>query len=84
MQTATAQVEIKGRVGLIDEDYDQVMTITPKISASFPLAPIWLAEKLFNRKLIDSAFSYQYLITGSWDEPQVERVRVEAPIPEIR
>ena len=41
-------------------------------------APLWLAEKFLNRKLIDSAFSYRYFITGPWDDPAIERDRVEA------
>jgi uncharacterized protein YhdP len=82
MQTQTAQVQLKGRVGLVAQDHDQIMTVTPKLSASLPLAPIWLAEKLLNRKLIDSAFAYQYIITGAWENPQIERVRVEIPVSE--
>ena len=84
MQTQTAQVQLKGRVGLVVQDYDQVMTVTPKLSASLPLAPIWLAEKLLNLKLIDNAFAYQYIITGSWADPQVQRIRVEVPLRETQ
>ena len=79
MHTDTARVDLVGRVGLVHEDYDQIMTVTPKLSASLPLVPIWLAEKFLNRKLIDNAFAYRYIITGSWAEPKVERERVQAP-----
>ncbi|MFT5448961.1 MAG: hypothetical protein ACI9DC_004147 [Gammaproteobacteria bacterium] len=82
MHTQTAKVALEGRVGLIAQDYDQVMTVTPKLSASLPLAPIWLAEQLLNRTLIDNAFAYQYIISGSWLDPQVERVRIEVPVSE--
>ena len=82
MHTETAQVNLTGRVGLIAQDYDQVMTVTPKLSASLPLAPIWLAEKLLKRKLIDSAFAYQYIITGAWEDAKIERVRIEVPVAE--
>jgi uncharacterized protein YhdP len=78
MHTQSARIDLSGRVGLVAEDYDQTMTVTPKLSASLPLAPLWLAEKLLNRKLIDSAFAYRYIITGGWDDPKVERVRVKA------
>ena len=78
METENARVDLVGRVGLVAEDYEQVLTVTPKVSSSLPLAPLWLAEKFLNRKLIDSAFSYRYIITGTWSDPHIERERVEA------
>lgn len=78
METSTARVDIAGRTGLLTEDYDQVMTVTPRLSSSLPLAPIWLAEKFLNRRLFDKAFSYKYFITGPWDNPTIERQEVEA------
>ncbi len=77
METDTARVEIAGRTGLVNEDYDQVMTVTPKLTSSLPLAPLWLAEKAFNRELFGKAFSAQYTITGSWTDPQVEPIQTE-------
>ena len=79
LETDTSRVEMEGRVGLLLRDYDQVMTVTPKLSSSLPLAPLWLAEKFLNRKLINDVFAYRYTITGSWDHPKVERIRVEQP-----
>jgi uncharacterized protein YhdP len=52
------------------------MTVTPKISSSIPLAPIWLVEKLFKRRVFDKAFSYKYMITGPWDDPLVDLIEV--------
>lgn len=77
METDTARVEIAGRTGLVSEDYDQIMTVTPKLTSSLPLAPLWLAEKAFNRELFGKTFSAQYTITGSWADPKVEPIRVE-------
>jgi uncharacterized protein YhdP len=81
LDTDTAQVSITGRVGLAERDYDQVMTVVPKLSSSLPLAPLWLAEQVLDRKLLDPAFAYRYSITGSWDEPVVERIRPAIPQP---
>ena len=78
MDSDNARVQLTGRVGLVEEDFDQVMTVTPKLSTSLPLAPIWLAEKFLKRKLIDEAFSYRYIITGPWANPNIQRERVEA------
>lgn len=72
MENATARVDIVGRTGLAAEDYDQMMTVTPKLSSSLPLAPIWLVEKFLNRRIFDRVFSYKYTVTGSWDDPKVD------------
>ena len=74
----TAQVNITGRAGLVDRDYDQTMTVVPKLSSSLPLVPLWLAEQVLDRKLLDPAFAYRYSVSGSWDDPVVERIRSRA------
>lgn len=80
LETTTARVEIAGRTGLVAEDYDQVVTVTPKLNASLPFAPIWLAEKLFQRPFLNKVFSYQYTISGPWSDPEVKPV----PAPETK
>ena len=63
------------------------MTVTPRLASTLPLAGavlgpagagvgavIWLAEKLFQRSLVDQVAAYRYTITGSWEDPQVEPV----------
>ncbi len=76
-----ARIDIAGRTGLVDEDYDQLITVTPKLSGSLPLVPIWLVEKAFRKEIFDTLFAYQYTITGSWDEPSVTRIVVERDAP---
>ena len=77
MESDTARLEVVGRTGLTSKDYDQLVTVIPKISSSLPLVPIWLAQKLLDRNVFDKAFAYQYTITGPWDEPTVELVKTE-------
>ena len=77
MESDTARFEVVGRTGLTSEDYDQLVTVIPKISSSLPLVPIWIAQKILDRNVFDKAFAYQYTITGPWDEPDVELVRTE-------
>ena len=72
-QSLTGSFRLSGGHAWTDD-----VTMTPKLSTSLPLAPLWLAEKFLNRKLIDSAFSYRYIITGTWSDPHIERERVEA------
>jgi len=74
---SVARIEIAGRTGLVDEDYDQLITVTPKLSESLPLLPIWLVEKAFRREVFNKLFAYQYTITGSWNEPSVKRIVIE-------
>ena len=77
MESDTARFEVVGRTGLVSKDYDQLVTVIPKISSSLPLVPIWVAQKLLDRNVFDKAFAYQYTITGPWDEPVVELVKTE-------
>ena len=80
MESGTARFEVVGRTGLASEDYDKVVTITPKISSALPFLPLWFTQKLLGRDVFDQAFSYQYTITGPWDAPVVELVKI--PVPE--
>ena len=77
MESDTAKFEVVGRTGLASKDYDQLVTVIPKISSTLPLVPIWIAQKILDRNVFDKAFAYQYTITGPWAEPAVELVRTE-------
>ena len=86
MESDSARIEIVGRTGLVSEDYDKLVTVFPKISSSLPLLglpilnpallPAWLAQQIIDRNIFDKAFAYRYTVTGTWDEPVVELVRV--------
>jgi uncharacterized protein (TIGR02099 family) len=88
MAGPSAKIDITGRTGLIEKDYDQIVTVTPQVSDSLPLASalfgpigvgvgavIFLAGELFDTipKQIDKLLRYQYTISGSWDNPVVEK-----------
>ncbi|MCY4284735.1 MAG: DUF3971 domain-containing protein [Thiotrichales bacterium] len=77
VESDIARFDVVGRTGLLLRDYDQIVTVTPKISSTLPLVPIWIAQKIVNFNLFDKAFSYQYTIRGTWDEPDVELVRTQ-------
>ncbi len=86
----SATISINGRTGLIDQDYDQLVTVTPAVASSLPVASalfgpvgvgvgavVLLAEKVFKKlpDTIDKVLTRQYSVTGSWDEPEVSRYK---------
>ena len=86
----SADVLISGRTGLADQDYDQLVTVTPQFANNLPIASallgpvgigvgavLYLADNMFG--LIDNninkMLSYQYTITGNWHNPKIEKVK---------
>ena len=76
-----ADIAITGRADLRTKRFDQVATVTPKISTGVAVASgvvggplVGAAVYLVDRAMggaIDSLGRYQYRIEGSWDAPQV-------------
>ncbi len=85
----SAKIEIAGRSGLSTHDYDQIITVTPAISAGIPLVglitggPIVGAVLLAVQKLVgegvDESAQSKYKLTGSWDEPIVTPIEKPKP-----
>ncbi len=86
----SASIAISGRTGLVDRDYDQIVTVTPQISDSLPVAGalfgpvgigvgavIYFAGEIFDSipENIDKLLQIKYTITGSWDDPIVEKYK---------
>lgn len=85
-----AQVALRGDIDLANETQKLTVRVKPALSTMFSAgaavlflanpvvgaavgAGTLLAQKLLNNP-IDQIFSYEYRVTGSWSEPQVERV----------
>jgi len=94
MTGPAADIIVSGRTGLATQDYDQIATITPKFSNSLPVASalfgpigigvgavLFLAGELFESipKKINKILSYQYSIKGSWDNPDIEKIKKDNP-----
>ncbi|HUX72991.1 MAG TPA: YhdP family protein [Steroidobacteraceae bacterium] len=79
-----AQIGLIGRIGLKSRDYDQIAVVTGSIGNSLPIAgalaggpvvgaAVLLFTQVFKQPLRGLARGY-YHITGSWDNPTVERI----------
>ncbi|NOX08081.1 MAG: TIGR02099 family protein [Gammaproteobacteria bacterium] len=82
-----AEIQLFGRTGLSDKDYDLNVTVRPHLSSSLPLlgiiaggpgigAALYLADKLFSSSFdgLNKLGDSEYTVTGNWDQPQVNRV----------
>jgi uncharacterized protein (TIGR02099 family) len=79
-----AEIGLIGRVGLKNRDYDQTAVVTGSVGNSLPLAAlaggpvvagaVLLFTQVFKQPLKGLARGY-YRITGSWDNPVVERIK---------
>jgi uncharacterized protein (TIGR02099 family) len=79
-----AQITVEGRTGYLQQDFDQKVIVTPKVSGTLPVAgglifgleigaAIVLLDKLFGDK-INKASSREYHVTGSWNEPVITEI----------
>jgi len=86
MRGPAAEIMVTGRTGLADKDYDQIVTVTPQIANSLPVAsalfgPVGIGVGaviyLFNslNDNIDKLLRYQYTITGHWDDPVIKKIK---------
>ncbi len=82
-----AKIRIVGNSDLAARTYDHTVFVTPKISETLPVtgalvagptgvaigSALWLTEKVLKRN--KGIVSKEYLLTGSWDNPQIEEKR---------
>ena len=80
LEGPSANVLIRGRIGLQDQDYDQKIVVTPHITDMAVLLSIITSQPVlfFLQQLmkndIDSATSLEYSLTGSWDNFALEPI----------
>ncbi len=81
LESPSALIEITGRTGLVSQDFDQLVTVTPSISTTIPIAgalaggpavgaALLLAQKLIGKQ-VDKVSTTRYTITGPWDKPNI-------------
>ena len=88
-----AKVMINGRIGLKNKDYNFVLSVTPYVTSSLPLAAAWIGgpvtglAALAVNTVIGSQVSkmiatYEYLVTGPWDNPSWQPLNSASKKPE--
>jgi len=88
MDTPSADIDIRGTVDLAGRTYDQHVTVVPQLSPGVALTgtviggPVVGLAILVTQGLLDKPIeklsTVTYHLTGSWEDPKVERVRATA------
>ncbi len=93
LESPSADIRFQGRIGLAERDYDQIVTVNPKVSESLPVAGaiaggpagaavggvLMLLQKITEKDGKGIAAT-QYRMTGGWDDPKMEKLAsVTAP-----
>ncbi len=86
-----AKIDITGRVGLADQDYDQLVTVTPTVKTPLSLAgtlvggpvvgaAIMVAETLLEGRIeaLNRMVRTQYTVTGPWSDPEIKKIESSA------
>lgn len=93
LKSSAASISVSGSTNLVDQQYDQLLTIRPGLGNTLPIigvlagGPVGVAAGLALQGLlhqqIGEATKVQYTVTGDWDEPVFETVDVERvePVP---
>jgi len=76
-----ARITAHGRIGLLTEDYDLLLSVSPYVTESLPLvagaltlnplvgAAAWLVNKVVLSKQVSKVITYHYTVTGPWKDP---------------
>ena len=80
-----ADVKMAGDVSLPSERQNLIMTVLPKLDESVAIGAglatlnpvvglaVYLGQKVLQNP-VEKIFSYRYVVSGSWDNPQVDRI----------
>ena len=84
LKSSAADITIMGSTNLVEQQYDQLMTIKPGVGNALPVigalaagpggAVAGLALQGLLKKQLGEVTQVQYTITGSWEEPLIEPV----------
>ncbi len=83
----SASVLIAGSIDLVNETYDQVLSVSPRLDATLPVAGaiaggpaaglvVLLAQQAFSERL-QKIQRITYNISGTWDDPKLTRLNTD-------
>lgn len=91
LNATSGVINLTGKTDIIEKEYDLEAKVIPAVGDAVPAATalagggfiglgIWLADDvLFDGKMIDrlvgEALEFEYKITGSWDNPVIEKAK---------
>ncbi len=89
----SGKIELGGRIGLAERDFDQVVQVAPKLDATLiiastiaggPLAgaATFLAQRLLSEE-VDRINRFEYAVTGTWDNPQLTPLQSGGPLSQL-
>ncbi len=92
IQSSVATIAVSGRTGLIAQDYENVVEVTPDITGgvagvtallvNLPAGiGLWILDKVTGEKF-NKASTETYEITGTWEKPEIVKLQVETEEPE--
>ncbi len=73
IDAVAARIDIRGKTGLVDHRYDEIVTVAPKSTSAIPFAGTiigFVVEKTFG-KHPDRYVRSQYAVKGTWEKPEV-------------
>ncbi len=84
IKSKVADININGRIGLVDEDYDLDIEVFPKVSNTVTAigvatgGPVLGVAVHFFQKLlgIDKVAGHKSKVTGSWEDPKIVKIAV--------
>lgn len=90
IDAVSAKIVAGGRVGLVDRNLDQVVTVIPHTTATLPIAgalaggpavgaAVYVAQKLIGEE-VDSITATHYSVRGRWDNPTITRTGRNLPL----
>lgn len=99
VKAPSLKMEVRGKVGLVNRDYDQLVTVHPDTSgltlgavllggvgvAAVPaLGLVAIIANQVLDKPLGQATQLSYRVTGPWDNPEIRKIETSAPTPAVK
>ncbi|MFM1892109.1 MAG: hypothetical protein RLZ44_1186, partial [Pseudomonadota bacterium] len=84
IDSPSGKIEVAGRTGLVSRDFDQLVSVTPRLDATLPVAgaiaggpvaglAVLVAQQLMSKQ-VDRINRFQYSVSGAWLDPEVTQL----------